>query len=149
MAEGLSRQGARFFLAGAIGRESASVAGRIAMMRHSSEGSVLGPSTRITGRISGEGAIRVEGGLKGDISVSGPAEIAEGANIEGSVHAESLEIAGSLIGDAVTRGPIAVRAGALVRGDLRGSEISIEPGSRVSVRLDTQVELDLGAPRRR
>ena len=70
-------------------------------------------------------------------------------SIEGSVHAESLEIAGSLLGDAVTRVPIAVRAGAVVRGDLRGSEISIEPGSRVSVRLDTQVELDLGTPRRR
>ena len=66
-----------------------------------------------------------------------------------NVHAESLEIAGPLVGDAVTQGPIAVRAGALVRGELRGSEISIEPGSRVSVRLDTQIELDLGAPRRR
>lgn len=119
------------------------------MMRHSSEGSVLGPSTRVTGRISGDGAIRVEGDVKGDITVSGTAEIAEGASIEGSVHADSLEISGSLLGDAVTRGPIAVRAGAVVRGDLRGSEVSIEPGSRVSVRLDTQVELDLGAARRR
>jgi cytoskeletal protein CcmA (bactofilin family) len=128
---------------------NASVAGRVEMMRHSSEGSVLGPSTRITGRISGEGALRVEGGIKGDVSVSGTAEIVEGASVEGSIHAESLEIAGSLLGDAVTRGPIAVRSGAVVRGDLRGSEISIEPGSRVSVRLDTQVELDLGAPRRR
>jgi len=127
----------------------ASVARQVEMMRHSSEGSVLGPSTRITGRISGEGALRIEGGVKGDVSVSGQAEIAEGASVEGSVHAESLEIGGSLLGDAVTRGPIAVHAGAVVRGDLRGSEISIEPGSRVSVRLDTQVELDLGAPRRR
>ena len=77
------------------------------------------------------------------------AEIAEGANVEGNVHAESLEILGSLVGDAVTQGPIAVRAGAVVRGELRASEVSIEPGSRVSVRLDTQVELDLGAARRR
>ena len=119
------------------------------MIRHSSEGSVLGPSTRVTGRIGGEGAIRVEGDVKGDVSVSGAAEIVEGASIEGTVHAESLEIAGSLLGDAVTRGPIAVRASAVVRGDLRGSEISIEPGSRISVRLDTHIELDLGASRRR
>ncbi|HEV8548632.1 MAG TPA: polymer-forming cytoskeletal protein [Polyangiaceae bacterium] len=119
------------------------------MMRHSSEGSVLGPATRVTGRISGEGALRVEGGVKGDVTVSGLAEIAEGGSVEGSVHADSLEIGGSLLGDAVTRGPIAVRAGAVVRGELRGSEISIEPGSRVSVRLDTQIERDLGASRRR
>lgn len=120
------------------------------MVRHtSSEASVLGPATRVTGRVSGEGGLRIEGGLKGDVSVSGPAEIAEGANVEGNVQADSLEIGGQLLGDAVTRGPIAVRAGAVVRGELRASEISIEPGSRVSVRLDTQVELDLGAARRR
>jgi len=143
---GISRAG--FFVWGFEGRD-ASFGRQVEMMRHSSEGSVLGPSTRVTGRISGEGALRVEGRVKGDISVSGAAEIAEGGNIEGNVHAESLEIGGSLLGDVVTRGPIAVRASAVVRGDLRGSEISIEPGSRISVRLDTQVELDLGAPRRR
>jgi len=119
------------------------------MARLSTEGSVLGPSTRLTGRLSGEGGLRVEGAVKGDVSVSGPAEIAEGASVEGNLQAESLEVSGSLLGDAVTRGPIAVRAGAVVRGELRASEISIEPGSRVSVRLDTQLELDLGAARRR
>lgn len=119
------------------------------MARISTEGSVLGPATRLTGRLSGEGALRIEGLVKGDVSVSGPAEIAEGGSVEGNLEAESLELAGSLLGDAVTRGPIAVRAGAVVRGELRASEVSIEPGSRVSVRLDTQVELDLGATRRR
>ena len=43
------------------------------------------------------------------------------------------------------------RAGQLpVIASLKGSEVSIEPGARVSVRLDTEVELDLGsAPKRR
>jgi cytoskeletal protein CcmA (bactofilin family) len=118
-------------------------------VRHGNDASVLGPGTRITGRVTGEGALRIEGGLKGDVSISGPAEIAEGGSVEGNVQAESLEIGGSLIGDAVTQGPIAVRASAVVRGDLRASEVSLEPGCRVSVRLDTQLELDLGAARRR
>jgi cytoskeletal protein CcmA (bactofilin family) len=119
------------------------------MARLTTDGSVLGPSTRLTGRLSGEGALRIEGTVKGDVSVSGPAEIAEGATVEGNVQAESLELSGSLVGDAVTRGPIAGHAGATVRGELRGSEVSIDPGSRVSVRVDTQFELDLGAARRR
>lgn len=119
------------------------------MARLNPEASVLGPSTRVTGRISGDGALRVEGALKGDLSITGPAEIAEGASVEGNVKAETLEVMGSLLGDAVTSGPIAVRSGSLVRGELRASEVSIEPGSRVSVRLDTPFELDLGTPRRR
>jgi cytoskeletal protein CcmA (bactofilin family) len=118
------------------------------MARLNPESSVLGPSTRVTGRVSGDGALRVEGTLKGDLSITGPAEIAEGASVEGNVKAESLELWGSLLGDAVATGPIALRAGSLVRGDLRASEVSIEPGARVSVRLDIPFELDLGARRR-
>jgi len=119
------------------------------MARLNPESSVLGPTTRVTGRISGEGALRVEGNLKGDLAITGPAEIAEGASVEGNVKAETLEVMGSLLGDAIASGPIALRSGSLVRGDLRGSEVSIEPGARVSVRLDTQFELDLGSHRRR
>lgn len=119
------------------------------MARHDSEISVIGAATRVTGRVGGEGPLRIEGSVKGDVQVTGEAEIAENASVEGNIQAETLELSGTLLGDAATRGPIAVRSGAHVRGELRGSEVSIEPGSRVSVRLETQVELDLGAPRRR
>jgi cytoskeletal protein CcmA (bactofilin family) len=119
------------------------------MARHNLEVSVLGPATRVTGRVSGEGGLRVEGTLKGDLNVTGDAEIAEGGSVEGNVQADALDIGGSLLGDATARGPIAVRSGALVRGELRGSEVSIEPGSRISVRLETEFELDLGGPQRR
>jgi cytoskeletal protein CcmA (bactofilin family) len=119
------------------------------MARHGSEISVLGPQTRVIGRISGEGALRIEGTVRGDVAVNGPAEVAEGASIEGNVSAESLEIGGTLLGDVSSQGPVAIRSGAVVRGELRGSEISIEPGSRVSVRLDTEFELDLGPGKRR
>ena len=69
------------------------------MAARNTDASILGPATRVTGRVSGAGGLRVEG---------------------------------------------------QVRGELRGAEISIEPGSRVSVRLDTAFELDLGPlPKRR
>jgi cytoskeletal protein CcmA (bactofilin family) len=114
------------------------------MARHSSDTSVLGRSTRVVGRIVGEGGLRVEGNLRGELNVTGKAEIADGGSVEGNVSAESLDVSGSLLGNANVQGPVAIRGGAIVRGELRGSEISIEPGSRVSVRLDTDFELDLG-----
>jgi cytoskeletal protein CcmA (bactofilin family) len=114
------------------------------MARQSTEVSVLGPSTRVTGRVTGEGALRIEGSLRGDLQVTGDAEIAAGGSVEGNVTAASLDIAGTLLGDVVSSGPVAIRGGAVVRGDLRGSEISIEPGSRVSVRLESDFDLDLG-----
>jgi cytoskeletal protein CcmA (bactofilin family) len=114
------------------------------MPRPSSEVSVLGPATRVTGRVSGDGSLRVEGKVRGDIQISGDAEIAPAGNVEGNVMAASLDISGTLLGDVVSSGPVAIREGAVVRGDLRGTEISIEPGSRVSVRLMNDFDLDLG-----
>ena len=66
-----------------------------------------------------------------------------------NVTAASLDISGTLQGDVVASGLVAIRSGAVVRGDLRGAEISIEPGSRVSVRLATDFELDLGPDAKR
>ena len=98
--------------------------------------SVIGAGTRLTGRVSGQGALRIEGTVKGEVQVSGEAEIAENASVEGNLQAETLDVGGTLIGDATAKGPIAVRAGALVRGELRASEVSIEPGdSPESVRV--------------
>ncbi|HTA92802.1 MAG TPA: polymer-forming cytoskeletal protein [Polyangiaceae bacterium] len=111
--------------------------------------SVLGPATRVTGRISGDGALRIEGLVKGDVNVRGEAEIAEGGSLEGNLSGEALDIGGTLLGDARAESVIAVRSGAQVRGELRAAEVSIEAGARISVRLETEFELDFGAAQRR
>lgn len=115
------------------------------MARGSSDISVIGSSTKVTGRVSGDGGLRVEGAVKGDVAVTGPLEVAEGATIDGNVRAESLDLAGALAGDVVAQGPVIVRSGAAARGELKGSQVAIEPGSRVSVRLECEFELDLGS----
>ena len=119
------------------------------MPRQSQEISVVGASTRVTGRVSGTGTLRIEGIVKGDVNVNGDAEIAEGGSVEGNLSGEALEIGGSLLGDARASGAISVRGTAQVRGELRGAEVSIEAGARVSVRLDTEFELDFGLAQRR
>jgi len=85
----------------------------------------------------------------GDVNVDGDTEVAEGASVEGNLNGESLDIAGSLLGDARANGAIAVRSSATVRGELRGAEISIESGARISVRLETEFELDFGTVQKR
>lgn len=118
------------------------------MARHTSDGSTLGPRTRVTGKVSGAGPLRVEGQLRGDVNVSGDAEIAESGSVDGNVTAASLDVSGQLQGDVQVQGAVVIRSGAVVRGELRGAEVSIEPGARVAVRLDTDFELDLGQPPR-
>jgi cytoskeletal protein CcmA (bactofilin family) len=112
------------------------------MARHSSDTSVIGSRSQLTGRVSGAGPLRVEGSLSGDLSVTGPVEIAAGGRVDGDVSGASLDISGQLCGDASCKGSIVVRSGAEVRGDLKGASVAIEPGSRVDVRLDTDFTLD-------
>ena len=113
------------------------------MARLSSDTSVLGAASQLSGRVSGEGGLRVEGSLNGDVAIGGALEIAPGAAVEGDVSATSLDVAGRLHGDVSCKGAIFVREGADVRGDLSGSSVTIEPGSRVDVRLSTDFTLDL------
>jgi cytoskeletal protein CcmA (bactofilin family) len=112
-------------------------------MSQNTEMSILGPSSRVTGRVSGKGGIRIEGKLVGTVGVSGPAEVAEGASIEGDVNAESLDLGGNLVGNVTTTGAVVVRAGSLLHGEVKGAEVAIEPGARVSIRLDTPFELNI------
>jgi cytoskeletal protein CcmA (bactofilin family) len=112
-------------------------------MSQSIDMSIIGPSSRVTGRISGKGGLRVEGKLIGNIGVSGPVEVIEAASIQGDVSGETLDLGGSLVGNVTTTGAVVVRAGALLHGEVKGAEVAIEPGSRVSIRLDTPFELNI------
>ena len=114
--------------------------------------SVLGRAAVLVGKLQGQGALTIEGTVRGDVTITGPLEIAEGASVEGDVTAESLDVRGALVGDVHTRGPIAIGSEATVRGSLSGARISIDPGARVSVRMASDFELDLDVartPRRR
>ena len=121
---------------------------RALMARPPTDASVIGAATRLAGRVTGKGALRVEGNVRGEVSVSGPAEIVEQASVEGDVSAESLELAGTLVGDAKTRGPIAVRRSATVRGDLAGERISVEAGATVAARIAADFEIEAGGASR-
>lgn len=107
--------------------------------------STLGRGARVRGRISGDGDLRVEGHVEGDVRVSGQLALEEGASIAGDVEASAVVISGSLTGDVVSRGAVTVRATANVNGDLGGAEVSLEEGAsfhgRIEAEFDMPVEL--------
>jgi cytoskeletal protein CcmA (bactofilin family) len=111
-------------------------------MSDSTELSVLGPTTRITGRITGKGGLRIDGKVKGDVSITGPCVLSEGASVEGDFAAESLDLGGDIEGNVTTEGGIVVRQNARLRGEVKSAGVAIEPGAKVSVRLNTPFEIE-------
>src|SRR5580704_161564 len=102
----------------------------------------IGGTTRIRGRIHGEGDLVVEGRVDGSLSIRGDLTVTEGASVTGeTIEAQSATIAGSLEGDLAASGPVRISATARMRGNVRGSAVSIEEGARFSGRLDCEFDL--------
>lgn len=104
---------------------------------------VVGQSTRIRGRVSGEGDLRVEGAIEGGVALQGSVLVAEGGSIEADVvEATSLVVEGTVQGDVAVREGVAIRASGRVNGVIRAAGVSIEEGASVSGR----VEMDFDMP---
>ena len=96
---------------------------------------VIGRSTRVRGRVSGDGDLRLEGSIEGDVHIRG-----------------ALTISGELEGEVRADGVVHIEAGAKVRGDIHGESVAIDEGAEYVGRLDAQFELPPelgGAPARR
>jgi cytoskeletal protein CcmA (bactofilin family) len=104
-------------------------------------GSVLGRGTRVRGRIQGDGDLRVEGAIEGDVRVTGELLIDEGADVQGNIEAAVVTIGGALTGDVTSRGGVVVRSSAKVSGNLGSPEVSLEEGAEFSGRIDADFEL--------
>src|SRR5258708_3042161 len=90
---------------------------------------IIGKTTRVRGRVSGDGRLLMEGQGEGDIAVSGDLTIAEGGRATSSIEAEAVTLRGELDGDVKARGVVRIEAGARVRGDMQGESVSLDEGA--------------------
>jgi cytoskeletal protein CcmA (bactofilin family) len=101
----------------------------------------LGKGAHIRGRIAGDGDLRVEGAISGDVALKGDLIVTDGAEVVADVEARSVVVEGAIEGDISATSSVAIRASARVSGAIRGSSISIEEGANVSGRIDADFEL--------
>ncbi len=111
---------------------------------HAGGPSVLGSSLRVRGRLTGNGDLRIEGEIEGDVKVDGALELAEGGSVTGNVTATSVVLDGSLTGDVAAEGTVLIRANARVSGNMNGSEIALEEGASFNGRIEAVFELPDG-----
>jgi cytoskeletal protein CcmA (bactofilin family) len=85
---------------------------------------VIGRTTRVRGRIGGDGDLRLEGSVEGDVTLSG-----------------ALTVIGELEGDVRAEGGVHIEAGARVKGDITGESIAIDDGAEFSGQLIAEFDL--------
>jgi cytoskeletal protein CcmA (bactofilin family) len=109
--------------------------------QQSSGEGLIGAATRVRGRVTGEGDLRLDGSVEGDITLRGDLTIGDDGSANGNVDAQSVTVSGALDGDVSARGPVRILAGARVKGDMQGESVSIEDGAQFAGRLDCAFEL--------
>ena len=92
--------------------------------------SVLGRGSRVRGRVSGDGDLRVEGQIEGDVTLSGELAIDETGSVTGDIDAASVSIAGVLQGNVTSRGAVMIRA-----------EVTLEEGASFAGRIEAEFDL--------
>ena len=118
---------------------------------HRPTAAVLSAGTSLRGRVSGEGDLRVEGTVEGEVLMRGALVVAAGGRITGErIEASSLIVAGELAGEVSAEGEVAIEATGSLRGAVRGRSLRIEPGAALSADIDCAFDLpdELRAPSR-
>lgn len=109
-------------------------------MDKGSRGSI-GRTARVTGRLTGDGDLLVEGRVEGELSLKGTLHVAPGGAIVAPVDADDVIVEGSLEGDVLARGALTLRAGGLLRGAIKADRVALEDGARFSGHIEMAVEL--------
>ncbi len=88
--------------------------------------------TNIQGDVTSEGDIRVDGMLKGNITISGKLVVGEKGRVEGEIKCANANVSGNLKGKIEVSELLALQATARVNGEVLTNKLSVEPGAEFS-----------------
>jgi len=89
---------------------------------------VIGRDTVVKGNMEGNGSLRIDGTVEGDISVTGSVIIGEEGLVKGNVSANEMIISGRVEGNVTTTSCLSIYSTGSLIGDVQVSSLHIEEG---------------------
>lgn len=86
--------------------------------------------TEITGDITSNEGIRIEGTLTGNLITKGKVVIGESGKVKGEINCKNSEVFGTIEGKIVVAELLSLRKTARINGDISTNKLAIEPGSK-------------------
>lgn len=114
--------------------------------RRAGQSSVLGPSLKLEGRLSGEEDLIIEGHVSGEISIPGhQVTIGPEGHVEAEVRATAIVVEGEVHGNLSAEQQVMVRASGKVHGDIRAPRVALDQGCRFKGTVDMEPSRREGA----
>ncbi len=91
---------------------------------------LIGPGTEITGDISCNGDVRIDGTLNGNLITKGKVVIGETGFAKGEVTCKNADISGKMEGKITISELLSLKPTSSIKGDLITNRLAIEPGAK-------------------
>lgn len=105
---------------------------------------VIGRHITISGNLSGNEDLVVEGRVEGTITLSNHLTVESSGIVEADIDVEDLTVNGAVRGDIRSTRSVAINADARVVGNVRAPRVIIEDGALFKGRIEMDVELPEG-----
>jgi cytoskeletal protein CcmA (bactofilin family) len=97
---------------------------------------LIAAGTVIEGKITGKTDVRIDGEIKGELSITGEASVSKNGKFNGQAEADVATIEGEYTGSVSARELIRITPDGKVKAELRAPAISIEKGAKFSGKID-------------
>jgi cytoskeletal protein CcmA (bactofilin family) len=92
----------------------------------------IGVGTEITGDVSTNGDIRIDGLLTGNLKTKGKLVIGETGSIKGEITCKNSVVEGAVNGKITVSELLTMKATSSLKGDINTRRLAIEPGAKFS-----------------
>ena len=100
---------------------------------------IIGSSMVISGDISSESDVVIEGSVKGRVQIKGDLYVGSSASIDADIDTRSVEISGSVQGNISALQKVEIATGGRAVGDVRAERILIADGAVFKGNVDMGV----------
>lgn len=95
---------------------------------------IIARDVSVTGRISGEGVVQIEGSVEGEVSLKGYVIVTATGRVKGPVEADVIRVAGQVEGTLTSRDHVQLERTGTIEGDVTTVSFVIENGGRLNGR---------------
>ena len=95
---------------------------------------VIAKDLIVTGRLSGEGVVQIEGTVEGEVNLRGYVIVTATGKVKGPVEADVIRVAGQVEGNLVSHDHIQLERTGTINGDVTTVSFVIENGGRLNGR---------------